>query len=135
MFIDLTAEQRRLREELRSYFADLISPAEAAAMAVDRHGDTYREVVRRMGRDGWLGVGWPKEFGGQGFGPMEQQIFFNEAVRADVPLPLVTLLTVGPTALHLGRTQTSYEVVLTDERERRVCTARITCALIPVDRG
>ncbi|MFF2086780.1 acyl-CoA dehydrogenase family protein [Nocardia sp. NPDC058176] len=102
MFIDLTAEQRRLREELRSYFADLISPAEAAAMATDRHGDTYREVVRRMGRDGWLGVGWPKEFGGQGFGPMEQQIFFNEAVRADVPLPLVTLLTVGPTLQKYG---------------------------------
>ncbi|TCK01206.1 acyl-CoA dehydrogenase family protein [Nocardia alba] len=102
MFIDLTAEQRRLREELRSYFADLISPDEAATMAVDRHGDTYREVVRRMGRDGWLGVGWPKEFGGQGFGPMEQQIFFNEAVRADVPLPLVTLLTVGPTLQKYG---------------------------------
>lgn len=102
MFIDLTAEQRRLREELRSYFADLISPAEAAVMAVDRHGDTYREVVRRMGRDGWLGVGWPKEFGGQGFGPMEQQIFFNEAVRADIPLPLVTLLTVGPTLQKYG---------------------------------
>lgn len=102
MFIDLTAEQRRLREELRSYFAGLITPAEAAAMATDRHGDTYREVVRRMGRDGWLGVGWPKEFGGQGFGPMEQQIFFNEAVRADVPLPLVTLLTVGPTLQKYG---------------------------------
>ncbi|APE32954.1 acyl-CoA dehydrogenase [Nocardia mangyaensis] len=102
MFIDLTAEQRRLREELRSYFADLVTPAEAAAMATDRHGDAYREVVRRMGRDGWLGVGWPKEFGGQGFGPMEQQIFFNEAVRADVPLPLVTLLTVGPTLQKYG---------------------------------
>ncbi|MFC6010040.1 acyl-CoA dehydrogenase family protein [Nocardia lasii] len=102
MFIDLTAEQRRLRDELRSYFADLVTPAEAAAMSVDRHGDTYREVVRRMGRDGWLGVGWPKEFGGQGFGPMEQQIFFNEAVRADVPLPLVTLLTVGPTLQKYG---------------------------------
>ncbi|MFD3507209.1 acyl-CoA dehydrogenase family protein [Nocardia sp. NPDC058666] len=102
MFIDLTAEQRRLREELRSYFADLITPAEAVDMAVDRHGDTYREVVRRMGRDGWLGVGWPKEFGGQGFGPMEQQIFFNEAVRADIPLPLVTLLTVGPTLQKYG---------------------------------
>lgn len=102
MFIDLTAEQRRLRDELRSYFADLVTPAEAAAMATDRHGDAYREVVCRMGRDGWLGVGWPKEFGGQGFGPMEQQIFFNEAVRADVPLPLVTLLTVGPTLQKYG---------------------------------
>ncbi|MFE9326347.1 acyl-CoA dehydrogenase family protein [Nocardia sp. NPDC052278] len=102
MFIDLTAEQRKLRDELRSYFADLVTPEEEAEMAINRHGDAYRAVVRRMGADGWLGVGWPKEFGGQGFGPMEQQIFFNEAVRADVPLPLVTLLTVGPTLQSFG---------------------------------
>ncbi|MEV4127397.1 acyl-CoA dehydrogenase family protein [Nocardia sp. NPDC049707] len=102
MFIDLTAEQRKLRDELRTYFADLVTPEEEAEMAINRHGDAYRAVVRRMGADGWLGVGWPKEFGGQGFGPMEQQIFFNEAVRADVPLPLVTLLTVGPTLQSFG---------------------------------
>ncbi|MEV6325054.1 acyl-CoA dehydrogenase family protein [Nocardia sp. NPDC051787] len=102
MFIDLTAEQRRLRDELRAYFADLVTPEEEAEMAVNRHGDAYRAVVRRMGRDGWLGVGWPKEYGGQGFGPVEQQVFFNEAVRADVPLPLVTLLTVGPTLQQFG---------------------------------
>ncbi|MFI2285384.1 acyl-CoA dehydrogenase family protein [Nocardia beijingensis] len=109
MFIDLTTEQRRLRDELRAYFADLVTPEEEAEMAVNRHGDAYRAVVRRMGRDGWLGVGWPKEYGGQGFGPVEQQIFFNEAVRADVPLPLVTLLTVGPTLQQFG----------TDEQKRR----------------
>ncbi|WP_067794738.1 acyl-CoA dehydrogenase family protein [Nocardia beijingensis] len=109
MFIDLTTEQRRLRDELRAYFADLVTPDEEAEMAVNRHGDAYRAVVRRMGRDGWLGVGWPKEYGGQGFGPVEQQIFFNEAVRADVPLPLVTLLTVGPTLQQFG----------TDEQKRR----------------
>ncbi|AFT98468.1 acyl-CoA dehydrogenase family protein [Nocardia brasiliensis] len=102
MFIDLTTEQRRLRDELRSYFADLVTPEEEAAMSVNRHGDAYRAVVRRMGRDGWLGVGWPKQYGGQGFGPLEQQIFYNEAVRADVPLPLVTLLTVGPTLQQFG---------------------------------
>lgn len=102
MFIDLTAEQRRLRDELRSYFADLVTPEEAAEMSVNRHGDAYRAVVRRMGRDGRLGVGWPKEYGGQGFGPVEQQIFYNEAARADVPLPLVTLMTVGPTLQQFG---------------------------------
>ncbi|MEG8177361.1 acyl-CoA dehydrogenase [Nocardia terpenica] len=102
MFIDLTTEQRRLRDTLRAYFADLVTADEEAEMAINRHGDAYRAVVRRMGRDGWLGVGWPKEYGGQGFGPVEQQIFFNEAVRADVPLPLVTLLTVGPTLQQFG---------------------------------
>ncbi|NKE56582.1 acyl-CoA dehydrogenase [Lentzea sp. PSKA42] len=102
MFIDLTAEQRKLRDELREYFANLMSAGEREAMLTERHGDTYRELVRRLGRDGRLGVGWPKEYGGLGFGPIEQQIFVNEAARADVPLPYVTLQTVGPTLQAFG---------------------------------
>ena len=37
------------------------------------------------------------------------------------------------TALRLGRRVTSYEVVLTDDAERRVCTARVTCQVVPAD--
>jgi 3-oxo-4-pregnene-20-carboxyl-CoA dehydrogenase beta subunit len=102
MFIDLTPEQRQLQAELREYFSNLISPDEAEAMESDRHNDAYRAVIRRMGRDGKLGVGWPKEFGGHGFGPIEQSSFVNEAQRADVPLPAVTLQTVGPTLQRFG---------------------------------
>lgn len=101
-FIDLTAEQRALQDELREYFSTLISPEEAADIATTRHGDTYAEIITRMGRDGWLGVGWPTEYGGKGFGHIEQQIFTNEATRADVPLPSVTLQTVGPTLQKYG---------------------------------
>lgn len=97
MFCDLTDEQLTLREELRAYFSGLLSPGERAAMLTERHGSVYRDVVRRMGRDGWLGVGWPAEYGGRGLGQVEQQIFVSEAARADVPLPAVTLQTVGPT--------------------------------------
>ena len=96
MFIDLTERQAALRDELRRYFAGLLSPAERVALLTERHGAVYRDVVRRMGRDGWLGVGWPAAYGGRGFGQVEQQIFANEAARADVPLPAVTLQTVGP---------------------------------------
>ena len=71
-------------------------------MEADRHGKAYRAVIKRMGSDGKLGVGWPKEFGGLGFGPIEQSIFVNEAHRADVPLPAVTLQTVGPTLQAYG---------------------------------
>jgi 3-oxo-4-pregnene-20-carboxyl-CoA dehydrogenase beta subunit len=102
MFLDLTDSQRALQAELRGYFATLISPAERDEMLTQRHGPVYREVVRRMGRDGWLGVGWPPEFGGRGLGPVEQQIFVNEAAIADVPLPSVTLQTVGPTLMAHG---------------------------------
>ena len=44
------------------------------------------------------------------------------------------IVTGTATAIHLGRTTASYEVVVTDERGKRVCTARITCALMPRER-
>jgi len=95
--IELTEEQRALRAELRGYFADLLTQDEREALLTERHGPVYRDVIRRMGRQGRLGVGWPVEYGGRGFGEIEQQIFVDEATRADVPLPSVTLQTVGPT--------------------------------------
>ncbi|GIH06249.1 acyl-CoA dehydrogenase [Rhizocola hellebori] len=97
MFLDLSDEQLALQQELREYFAALLSVQEREVMMTERHGPVYREVIKRMGRDGWLGVGWPVDYGGRGFGQIEQQIFVNEAARADVPLPAVTLQTVGPT--------------------------------------
>ncbi|MEU8636275.1 acyl-CoA dehydrogenase family protein [Amycolatopsis sp. NPDC048633] len=102
MHVELTAAQRELRAELREYFAGLISPGERQAMLRERHGPVFREIVRRMGRDGRLGVGWPVEYGGQGFGGIEQHLFVDEASRADVQLPSVTLQTVGPTLQQYG---------------------------------
>jgi 3-oxo-4-pregnene-20-carboxyl-CoA dehydrogenase beta subunit len=102
MDLELTPAQHALALELREYFRELLSTEERLALLTDRHGETYRTVVRRMGRDGWLGVGWPTEYGGRGFGTIEQQIFVNEAARADIPLPAVTLQTVGPTLQAYG---------------------------------
>ena len=45
------------------------------------------------------------------------------------------LVTGVATAIHLGRTSTSYDVVITDERGKRLCTSRITCALVPAPKG
>lgn len=35
------------------------------------------------------------------------------------------------TPLHVGRTVSSFEIVITDENDRRICTARLTCAIRP----
>ncbi len=102
MFIELTDSQVALRARLREYFAGVMTPEERRRMLTQRHGPVLRDVVRRMGRDKWLGVGWPTAYGGRGFGPVEQHIFVDEAARADVPLPSVTLQTVGPTLQEFG---------------------------------
>jgi alkylation response protein AidB-like acyl-CoA dehydrogenase len=95
--LELTASQQALKAEVRDYFAGLVSAEDRAEMARDRHGAAYERTIRQMGADGWMGVGWPKEYGGCGLGEVEQTIFANEAQRADVHLPAVTLQTVGPT--------------------------------------
>jgi alkylation response protein AidB-like acyl-CoA dehydrogenase len=101
--IDLTPEQRALQRELRDYFERLMTPERRARLTGgEAGGPAYRDVVRQMGRDGWLGVGWPAEYGGQGRTPLEQYLFYDEANRAGVPLPLVTLNTVGPTLMRYG---------------------------------
>ena len=103
MHIDLTPEQRALQQELREYFEAIMTPERRAALAGgEAGGSAYREVVRQLGRDGWLGVGWPKEYGGQGRTPIEQYLFFDEANRAGCPMPMVTLNTVGPTLRMFG---------------------------------
>jgi 3-oxocholest-4-en-26-oyl-CoA dehydrogenase alpha subunit len=102
--IDLTPEQRALRTELRAYFAALMTPERRAALAHHDHdsGGVYQSTIQQMGRDGWLGVGWPVEWGGKGFSALEQMIFVDEVWRAGAPIPFVTLNTVGPTLMAHG---------------------------------
>ena len=102
MFVDETAEQKALRTELRAYFATLMTPDVLAATRDVESGELYRRLIRQMGKDGWLGVGWPKEYGGQGRAASDQLIFFEEALLAGAPLPFVTLNTVGPALMALG---------------------------------
>ena len=87
---------------MREYFAGLVSPDDRVEMLTDRHGEAYHRIIKQMGSDGWMGVGWPEEYGGKGLGGIEQQIFANEAARGDVHLPAVTLQTVGPTLQAFG---------------------------------
>lgn len=100
--LELTVEQRAYKDEARAYFATLVSREDRIEMLTDRHGDAYHRTIKKMGADGWMGVGWPVEYGGQGRGGIEQQIFANEASYADVHLPSVTLQTVGPTLQAFG---------------------------------
>jgi len=100
--IDYTEEQRSLRSELREYFATLVTPEIRPKLNNLEMGPLHKELIRKMGADGWLGVGWPKEYGGQGRTAVEQLIWFDEARRAGAPLPFVTLNTVGPCLMARG---------------------------------
>jgi alkylation response protein AidB-like acyl-CoA dehydrogenase len=98
-----TPEQQALADELRAYFAGIVTPEVEEAMAHGEFGDPVcLEAVRQMGADNWLAVSWPKEYGGRGLSLMEQFIFFQEAHRVDAPVPFLTVNTVGQTILEFG---------------------------------
>lgn len=98
MHLAPTERQQRLRAELRAYFRDLMPGGPPGGG--DLEGQ--RRLLRRIGGDGMLGLGWPVEYGGQGRGPDEQFVFFDEAYRAGAPVSMVTLNTVGPTLMKYG---------------------------------
>jgi alkylation response protein AidB-like acyl-CoA dehydrogenase len=103
MHIELTPEQRALQEQLRAYFAEMMTPELVAEIqGSEGGGPLYRKALEKMGADGWLGIGWPKEYGGQGRTPIEQMIFADEVQHAGFPLPFLTLNTVGPTLAAFG---------------------------------
>jgi 3-oxocholest-4-en-26-oyl-CoA dehydrogenase alpha subunit len=106
MQLRYTPGQERLSQELRAYFAGLMTADVRAALAsADGEygtGDAYRQVVRQLGRDGWLVLSWPTEYGGRGGTMLDQLIFTDEAAIAGVPVPFLTINTVGPTIMRFG---------------------------------
>lgn len=106
MRIAYTTEQEELRRELRVYFARLMTPERRDALATTEgeygDGTAYKDIVRQMGKDGWLGIGLPKEYGGQDRSMVEQLIFTDEAAIAGAPVPFLTINTVGPTLMEYG---------------------------------
>ncbi|MBW2267934.1 MAG: acyl-CoA dehydrogenase family protein [Deltaproteobacteria bacterium] len=103
MYIGYDEEQQALRKELQAYYAKLLTP-EIRAELHRGHGvgECMRKVVRQMGADGWLGIGWPVEYGGQGRSHVEQFVFFDESMRAGAPVPMLTVNTVGPQIVKHG---------------------------------
>lgn len=103
MYIGFTPEHQRLRDELRAYYDQLLTPEIQEEIARSEGvGPVARQIVKQMAADGWLGIGWPKEYGGQGRGPIEQFIFFDESMRAGAPVPMLTINSVAPTIMQYG---------------------------------
>jgi alkylation response protein AidB-like acyl-CoA dehydrogenase len=98
-----SAALSELRAELRAYFTNLLPEDERRRVGEQGvGGERFREVVKMLGSDGWLGYGWPAEYGGQGRSISEQYVFFDEVQRAGLPFPFVTVNTVGPTLMKYG---------------------------------
>ncbi len=111
MRIEYTEDQQALRREFRTYLEGVMTPEIRAQTASRESGETFRAVIRQMGRDGWLTPGWPVEYGGRGLSPIAQKIVLEELWRAEAPFPFVTVNTVGPCLMRLGTEQQKREIL------------------------
>src|SRR5437762_663246 len=112
MELALTPEQQDLQQELREYFAKIVTPEIEEEMATgEMGGPKSKDAIKQMGRDGWLGIGWPKEYGGQDRTAIEQFIFYDESFRAGAPVPMLTINSVAPTIMQFGTDEMKRELL------------------------
>ena len=105
MRIEFTKEQISLREELRKYFKNLMNnklKKELKKGAREGGGPEFRKALEKIGSDGWIGLSWPKEYGGQEATALEQYIFTEEIMRSGFPYPFLTTDSIGPTIAEFG---------------------------------
>ncbi len=110
----LTPEQEQFAKEFRDYLKSHMPPevkAEIESKRAMEKSPAYKEFICQMGRDGWLGVGWPKEYGGQGRTPMEQHIFYEIVAYERIMLPLMALNAVGPAVMRFGTEEMKMEIL------------------------
>jgi 3-oxocholest-4-en-26-oyl-CoA dehydrogenase alpha subunit len=103
MYVGLSKEHEALRNELRAYYDNLLTPeVEEDLRKGEGVGPISKAVWKQMAADGWSGVGWPTEWGGKGLTPIEQFVFFDESMRAGAPVPMLTINSVAPTIMRYG---------------------------------
>ena len=100
MHIAYTPEQQALKERLETYLQGIMTDELREEMKdpdlAEGGGPIYRAAMKKMGADGWLGLGWPKELGGAGIGPVEQHIFAETIMASGFAYPFLTVDTIGP---------------------------------------
>jgi 3-oxocholest-4-en-26-oyl-CoA dehydrogenase alpha subunit len=118
----LTPEQEAFQKQVRDFIAEHLTPELREEVEREQYaiGTLGKEFVRLMGRQGWLGIGWPREYGGQGRGAIEQWLFLEQMAAENLPTGGLTLNSAGPTLMRVGSERQKREYlpkILTGEIE------------------
>jgi len=115
MDLSFTPEQEAFRRRVRTWIKANLPARERDAQPLDAADPKRLRVLkdwqRKLYDAGYVGMGWPKEFGGQGADVVQQTIVSEELVVARAPglIGMMGILMVGPTLIQHG----------TDEQRRR----------------
>src|SRR5262249_15296569 len=97
------------RAELRAWLAEHNTDAfrEQPTMTFQEKVALRRAWQKTLFESGWIGIGWPKEYGGRGANLIQESIYYEEMARAQAPLAVnvIGLNMVGPTLLSVGTSE------------------------------
>jgi alkylation response protein AidB-like acyl-CoA dehydrogenase len=106
MDLNLTAEEKQFRDELRSWLESNVPKDwhEWREKPMEESFPYLRAWQRKLYEGGWAAVSWPKEYGGRSASLMQQSIFWEEMARVEAP-PMANSLglgLIGPTIIAYG---------------------------------
>jgi alkylation response protein AidB-like acyl-CoA dehydrogenase len=94
----MTPEDQAYQQQVRTWFAENLPRKKLETL------EERKAWHRKLYEAGFIGMGWPKEYGGQEARPMEQAIVGNEMARTNAPAALngLGIGFIGPTIIHHG---------------------------------
>jgi alkylation response protein AidB-like acyl-CoA dehydrogenase len=103
MDLRFSPEDEQYRVKLRTWLEENL-PQEARPTEQDAEFAYRRAWQRQLYAGGWVGINWPKAYGGQGATLIQQAIYAQEMTRAKAPQPAngLGIGIVGPTLMHHG---------------------------------
>ncbi|NNF77970.1 MAG: pimeloyl-CoA dehydrogenase large subunit, partial [Rhizobiales bacterium] len=105
MMMELSADEIAFRDEVRAFVADNLPSALRQKVESAQHlsRDDFLTWHKILHAKGWIAPGWPVEFGGTGWSPMQRHIFDDELATACAPqiMPF-GLSMVGPVIMNFG---------------------------------
>jgi alkylation response protein AidB-like acyl-CoA dehydrogenase len=106
MDLNLTAEEKQFRDELRTWLKANVPKDwnEWREKPIEESFTYLRAWQRKLYEGGWAAVSWPKEYGGRSASLMLQSIFWEEMARVEAP-PMANSLglgLIGPTIIAYG---------------------------------
>jgi len=104
MKFTFTEEQNKFRQEVRDFLQAELKAGTFVTKSGGLAEGNNQEFSRKMAQRGWLGMTWPKKFGGQGRGYVDKAILIEELFKVQAPVAYHFLADrqIGPSVIHFG---------------------------------
>lgn len=104
MDFDFTEEQKAFREEIREFLKRELETIKFRTRQNSWVEGVSKEFSQKLAKKGWIGLTWPKQYGGQGKGYVDRMILVEEMLRAQAPIAFHFMgdRQVGPALIHFG---------------------------------